>query len=336
MAESQLQTLLSTKAALDLGLISQADFDSVKAAFIRSQQIKAALDTGLIKAEDYESVKREFLNSLQPGGVSAAAAPAAPAVPQSYHRTASTPSLTASGPQQQPYQQPQQQTAAPAVQQQPQQQPQQARPTPAPAVHRPPPPAAAPGAEPPAQAVPAASGDAAPGLARSGGSSGSGGTAPVPSNIPKMGGIKPKNGGTSMSGISITEDAVNLFYLMKAKSTYRWALWQIDESGSSVVIAAVGSKDASYGDFLTALPDSDCRYGVFDYRYTNNDGQAITKLVFLNWAPDAARVKSKMMYASTKDFFKSHLDGISAEFQASDLDEISEEEVSAAVKALKR
>lgn len=32
-----------------------------------------------------------------------------------------------------------------------------------------------------------------------------------------------------------------------------------------------------------------------------------------------------MMYASTKDFFKSHLDGLSLEFQASDLDEISEQ-----------
>lgn len=42
-------------------------------------------------------------------------------------------------------------------------------------------------------------------------------------------------------------------------------------------------------------------------------------------APDSARVKSKMMYASTKDFFKSHLDGLSLEFQASDLDEVSEQ-----------
>ena len=32
-----------------------------------------------------------------------------------------------------------------------------------------------------------------------------------------------------------------------------------------------------------------------------------------------------MMYASTKDFFKSHLDGLSLEFQASDLDEVSEQ-----------
>lgn len=28
---------------------------------------------------------------------------------------------------------------------------------------------------------------------------------------------------TSMSGISVSEDSVNLFYLIKAKSTVRWA-----------------------------------------------------------------------------------------------------------------
>lgn len=32
-----------------------------------------------------------------------------------------------------------------------------------------------------------------------------------------------------------------------------------------------------------------------------------------------------MMYASTKDFFKSHLDGLSLEFQASDRDEVGEQ-----------
>ena len=39
---------------------------------------------------------------------------------------------------------------------------------------------------------------------------------------------------TSMSGISITEDAVNLFYLMKAKSTVSRFLW----SPSRVVFIA--------------------------------------------------------------------------------------------------
>ena len=75
---------------------------------------------------------------------------------------------------------------------------------------------------------------------------------------------------------------------------------------------------------------------MFDFQATTADGQVINKLIFFNWAPDTARVKSKMMYASTKDFFKGHLDGISAEFQASDLEEIAETAVEETVQSLKR
>ena len=39
-------------------------------------------------------------------------------------------------------------------------------------------------------------------------------------------------------------------------------MWQVDEAGTAVVIAAVGDKEGStYQDFLASLPDSDCRYG---------------------------------------------------------------------------
>ena len=38
----------------------------------------------------------------------------------------------------------------------------------------------------------------------------------------------------SMSGIAISSDAVNLFYFMKAKSTYRWAMWGINNTGTEV------------------------------------------------------------------------------------------------------
>ena len=50
-------------------------------------------------------------------------------------------------------------------------------------------------------------------------------------------------------------------------------------------------------------------------------------------APDAARIKAKMMYASTKDFFKGFLDGLSVEMQASDVADISEKDVSEAVRS---
>ncbi len=49
-------------------------------------------------------------------------------------------------------------------------------------------------------------------------------------------------------------------------------------------------------------------------------------------APDTARIKAKMMYASTKDFFKGYLDGLSIELQGSDLDDVSENEANHAVR----
>ena len=40
-----------------------------------------------------------------------------------------------------------------------------------------------------------------------------------------------------------------------------------------------------------------------------------------------------MMYASTKDFFKSFLDGISVELQACDLDDITGKDIADAVRS---
>ena len=74
-------------------------------------------------------------------------------------------------------------------------------------------------------------------------------------------------------------------------------------------------------------------YAVYDYEHTNSEGRAFNKLVFLNWAPDAAAVKAKMMYASTKDFFRGHLDGVAVELQASEPSDLDEGEVAAAVQA---
>ncbi len=40
-----------------------------------------------------------------------------------------------------------------------------------------------------------------------------------------------------------------------------------------------------------------------------------------------------MMYASTKDFFKGFLDGLSVEMQANDVGDISEQDVAEAVRS---
>ena len=51
-------------------------------------------------------------------------------------------------------------------------------------------------------------------------------------------------------------------------------------------------------------------------------------------APDTARIKSKMMYASTKEYFKGYLDGLSIELQATEPEEVTEEDIADAVRSV--
>ena len=80
---------------------------------------------------------------------------------------------------------------------------------------------------------------------------------------------------------------------------------------------------------IEQLPEEDCRYCVVDLDYKTDDGRPQDKLLFVNWAPDSAPIKSKMVYASTKESFKRNLVGIAKELQATDMSECDRE---AAVK----
>lgn len=132
---------------------------------------------------------------------------------------------------------------------------------------------------------------------------------------------------TSMSGIAVSDDAINLFYYMKAKSAYRWAMWGVNSNGSEIVIVDVGGKDSNYQEFVEKLPENDCRFAVYDYQVTNSEGRVFQKLVFLSWSPDTASIRTKMMYASSKDFLKSHMEGLAVELQVSDKDDITEDDI---------
>ena len=54
---ADLTVLRTTKQALDEGLLTQQDFEVVKVAFLKAQQIKAGLDAGFIRQEDYDRVR---------------------------------------------------------------------------------------------------------------------------------------------------------------------------------------------------------------------------------------------------------------------------------------
>ncbi|KAJ4706033.1 putative Actin depolymerizing factor [Melia azedarach] len=123
------------------------------------------------------------------------------------------------------------------------------------------------------------------------------------------------------SGMAVHDDCKLKFFELKAKRNYRFIVFKIDNQ--QVVVEKLGGPGETYDDFTTALPADECRYAVYDFDFITEENCQKSKIFFIAWSPDTSRVRSKMVYASSKDRFKRELDGIQFELQATDPSEMS-------------
>ncbi|KAL1817489.1 actin-depolymerizing factor 4 [Daucus carota subsp. sativus] len=120
------------------------------------------------------------------------------------------------------------------------------------------------------------------------------------------------------SGIAVHDDCKLKFLELKAKRTYRSIIFKIEEIQKQVTVEKVGDPAESYEDFAASLPADECRYAVYDYDFVTQENCQKSRIFFIAWSPDTAKVRSKMIYASSKERFKRELDGIQVELQATD------------------
>ncbi|PKA48074.1 Actin-depolymerizing factor [Apostasia shenzhenica] len=120
----------------------------------------------------------------------------------------------------------------------------------------------------------------------------------------------------SASGMAVDDECKLKFLELKAKRNFRFIIFKIDEKTQQIMVDHLGQPEDSYDDFTACLPANECRYAVFDFDFKS-------KIFFIAWSPDTSRVRSKMLYASSKDRFKRELDGIQVELQATDPSEMS-------------
>ncbi|XP_070577041.1 uncharacterized protein [Ptychodera flava] len=129
------------------------------------------------------------------------------------------------------------------------------------------------------------------------------------------------------SGVGVDEGVVPIFDDIKLKNKYSYIIFHIEDHKKIKVLKAEEDLTKTYKDFCAELPKNECRYGVYDFRYTLDDGGIRNKLVFYHWVPDTAKVKDKMVYASSKDALRKKLVGIRDEQQATDDSELNYDEI---------
>ncbi|MEE6503192.1 hypothetical protein FKM82_004765 [Ascaphus truei] len=93
------------------------------------------------------------------------------------------------------------------------------------------------------------------------------------------------------------------------------------EEGKEILVR--DNVDDCFMEFVNMLPEADCRYALYDATYETKETKK-EDLVFIFWAPENAPLKSKMIYASSKDAIKKKLTGIKHEWQVNHKEDIKD------------
>ena len=86
---------------------------------------------------------------------------------------------------------------------------------------------------------------------------------------------------------------------MRRKHKYLIFKLAADDSGN-VETEKVGEPKATADEFLRSLPNSDCRFAIYDFDYMSTDGRPQSKLFFISWLPDNSTPHNMMAYSAAK------------------------------------
>ena len=136
------------------------------------------------------------------------------------------------------------------------------------------------------------------------------------------------------SGVAVADDCVTVYESMKIKKECKWVVYAIkdkktiivEKEGKTADFAGKEPQDV-FDEMCKNFPDDEARYAVFDCPIIAKSGAETNKLIFMMWNSDNAPVKSKMLYASSKDALKKKLTGIENEYQATDRGELDLKDV---------
>lgn len=113
---------------------------------------------------------------------------------------------------------------------------------------------------------------------------------------------------------------------MKLGKKFKFILYELNPSKTEIVVKET-SNSADYDEFLGKLPENESLYAVYDFEYELPSEGKRSKIIFFAWSPDTAPIKSKMVYASSKDALRKSLNGVAADIQGTDFSEVSYETV---------
>ncbi|KPA80336.1 ADF/Cofilin [Leptomonas pyrrhocoris] len=134
----------------------------------------------------------------------------------------------------------------------------------------------------------------------------------------------------AMSGVTLADNVRGAISDLRMKKS-RYVVLSIGADGKKIEVTEIGQRDVSYTDFTAKFsPEKPC-YAAFDFEY-DDGGANREKLILIQWIPDTAKPREKMMYSASRDALNAVSEGY-LPIQANDASELAAAEVVRKVKS---
>ncbi|KAK0408337.1 hypothetical protein QR680_003894 [Steinernema hermaphroditum] len=140
------------------------------------------------------------------------------------------------------------------------------------------------------------------------------------------------------SGVKVDASCKTAYDALHNKHMHSYIIFRISDDDTTIIVEKMGEKGAPYSEFVeeirkTVGDGKECRYAAVDVeiqvqRQGTDSGSKLSKVVFIQYCPDEAPVRRRMLYASSVRALKATL-GLESlmQVQASDLSDLDEKSI---------
>ncbi|KAG7445856.1 actin depolymerizing factor, partial [Guyanagaster necrorhizus] len=128
------------------------------------------------------------------------------------------------------------------------------------------------------------------------------------------------------SGIGVNSECLEKYQELKLGKKTKYIIFALSKEKTEIIVEKT-SESTSYDEFVSDLPEAECRWAIYDFEFEKEGAGKRNKICFFSWSPDDAKIKDKMLFASSKDALRRSFVGIAVEIQGTDFSEVAYESV---------
>jgi cofilin len=84
------------------------------------------------------------------------------------------------------------------------------------------------------------------------------------------------------SGIGVNSKCIEEFHALKLKKTHKYIIFTLNSTFTEIVPEKTSESD-NYEDFLADLPETECKWAVYDFEFEKEGAGKRNKLCFISW-----------------------------------------------------